>query len=295
VSLSTVESGWPRISLVTPVYNSEQYLEATLQSVISQCYPNLEYIVVNDGSTDGSGEIIRQYREHFSATVEQPNQGLYAALNAGFAKSSGEIMGWLNSNDLLHINGLRTVGSVFAQLPPVEWITGWPTYFTPDGLPIAEKRLMRWSRARFLAGANRFIQQESTYWRRSLWERAGGRLETRYRAEGDFDLWVRFFRHAQLYTVDGLIGGYRCHPNALSQGNVELYTRICDEIADRELASAPGLGLTKIFRRASRVVQRIPKVRVAWQRSVVRALYTTPGPDWAPVIRHPGDRWEMGK
>ncbi len=77
-------SEWPKITLVTAVYNGEEYLEATMRSIVNQGYPNLEYIVVNDGSTDGTVEIIRKYEGQVSCWFSQTNQGLYAALNAGF-------------------------------------------------------------------------------------------------------------------------------------------------------------------------------------------------------------------
>src|ERR1017187_4485283 len=92
-----VDAGvWPRITLVTAVYNGERYLEDTVLSILHQQYPNLEYIIVNDGSTDGTVDIIKKYEQHLACWLNQPNKGLYAALNAGFARSSGEIMGWLN-------------------------------------------------------------------------------------------------------------------------------------------------------------------------------------------------------
>ena len=284
---------WPKITLVTAVYNGEEYLEGTMRSIVSQGYPNLECIVVDDGSTDGTVEIIRKYERTVSCWFSQANQGLYAALNAGFAKASGEIMGWLNASDMLQVNGLFVVGSVFRELPQVEWITGRATKFSPSGMTVNIWPVQRWPRMRFLAGANKYIQQESTYWRRSLWEKAGGALSTEYRAEGDFELWVRFFRHAQLYSVDALIGGYRAHADALSYSNMEKYDRTCDEIADRELESLDGAYLAKVFRRMSRLVKPIPKVRGLWQRLAMRALYRVPGPDWPPVIRHGWDTWQM--
>src|ERR1700737_2025419 len=179
---------WPRITLVTAVYNGETYLEATIRSILNQGYPNLEYIIVDGGSTDGTVEIIRRYEKHLACWFTEPKQGVYAALNAGFARGTGEIMGWLNASDLLHTNGLLAVGSAFQSFPDVEWITGRPTKFNSDGLTIEVLPLPHWSRMRFLAGANQFIQQESTYWRRSLWERAGGGLSTEYRPAGDFEL-----------------------------------------------------------------------------------------------------------
>src|ERR1700686_3356441 len=112
---------WPKITLVTAVYNGEEYLEETMRSIVNQEYPNLEYIVVDDGSTDGTGRIIRKYERGVSCWISQENQGLFAALNAGFARSTGEIMGWLNSSDMLQVNGLFTVGSIFRGLREVEW------------------------------------------------------------------------------------------------------------------------------------------------------------------------------
>jgi glycosyltransferase involved in cell wall biosynthesis len=275
------------------VYNGEEYLEATIRSIVGQGYPNLEYILVNDGSTDRTADIIRKYDGQISGWIEQRNQGLYAALNAGFARCSGEIMGWLNASDMLHTNGLLVVGSVFRDLPEVEWITGHPTEFNAQGMPLGVQRLTRWSGSRFLAGANKYIQQESTFWRRTLWQRAGAALSTQFRAEGDFELWVRFFRSARLYTVDALIGGYRAHVGALTSSNMERYDANCYAIADRELFSIPHPRAARFFRRITRAVKPIPKVRGLWSRLALNGLYRLPGPDLPPVIEYRSDRWVM--
>jgi len=288
---------WPKITLVTAVYNGAKYLEATIRSVVEQGYPNLEYIVVDDGSTDGTGEIIQKYERAVSCWIRQENQGLYAALNAGFARASGEIMGWLNSSDLLQVNGLFTVGSVFAGVREVEWITGRPTKISATGMTIDVLPVPRWSRRRFLAGANKHIQQESTFWRRSLWEKAGGYLDTDYRAEGDFALWVRFFRHARLHSVNALIGGYRLHEGALSSSNMDRYNRNCDEIAGREVESLRGSerAALRVFRWISDAVKPIPKVRGLWQRAAMRNLYWMRGRDWPELIEYGERGWELRK
>ena len=283
----------PRISIVTAVYNGAQFLEATIKSVLEQNYPHLEYIVIDDGSTDSTPEIIRKYRSHIAFTARQSNRGLYAALNAGFARASGEIMGWLNASDLLQVNGLSVVGSVFSAFPQIEWITGRPTRFNTSGLTVQVWPVPRWSRMRFLAGANKYIQQESTYWRRSLWEKAGSSMSTEFRAEGDFELWVRFFRHAQLYSVDALIGGYRSHDGALSSSNIERYAANCDRIVDRELTSLAGAQLAKLVRRASRFVKPIPKVRGLWNRVFLKSLYSLPAGDLPPIIRYGENSWRL--
>lgn len=288
---SSAPASLPRISIVTAVFNGEQYLEATLRSVLGQNYPNLEYTVVDDGSTDATPEIIRKYESQLACVIRQTNQGLYPALNAGFARSTGEVMGWLNSSDLLQVNGLFVVAGVFSSFPSVEWITGRPTKYNPSGQTVNIWPVPHWSRLRFLAGANKFIQQESTYWRRDLWQRAGGYVHEGFCAEGDFELWVRFFRHAQLYSVDALIGGYRAHDNALSSGNQTRYDRNCDFIADRELAALRGARPAKLFRSVSRFVKPIPKVRGAWQRLALKSLYRLSASDLPPTIRYDTNSW----
>ena len=204
-------------------------------------------------------------------------------------------MGWLNSSDLLQVNGLFTVGSIFRALREVEWITGRPTKISATGMTIDVLPIPRWSRERFLAGANKYVQQESTFWRRSLWERAGGRLSTEHRAEGDFELWVRFFRHARLYSVNALVGGYRLHDHALSSSNMERYNRNCDAIAAREVESLHGgrRAALKAFRWISEAVKLIPKVRGLWHRVAIRGLYRVPGPDWPPVIEYGENSWRL--
>jgi glycosyltransferase involved in cell wall biosynthesis len=284
-------SDWPRITLVTAVYNGERYLETTIRSVIEQGYPNLEYIVVDDGSTDQTADIIRAYKSQFALVITQANRGLYTALNAGFARSSGQIMGWLNASDLLHVNGLFVVGSIFRSFPQVDWITGRATRFNEQGMTVEIKDPPHWSRQRFLAGANRYIQQESTFWRRALWDRAGGYVNESYRAEGDFELWVRFFRHAQLYPVDALIGGYRFHEDALSWSNQGKYNETCDRIAAREALKAGAR--IRLMQRITRAVKPIPKVRGLWHRGVILPLYRIPGPDLPPVIRFGLNEWHM--
>jgi glycosyltransferase involved in cell wall biosynthesis len=282
---------WPRITLITAVYNGARFIEDTIRSIVYQGYPNLEYIVVDGGSTDGTIDVIRNYQKHISWWVSRRDNGVYDALNAGFAQSTGSIMGWLNASDLLHTSGLFVVGSVFASLPAVEWVTGRPTRFNPNGMTVDIRALPSWSRFRFLAGANRYIQQESTFWRRSLWEKAGAHLDSSYRDVGDFELWVRFFRHARLYSVDALIGGYRFHSDALSAADMERYNQRCDKIIESELKSIPRAGAVKAFRRVSNALKDIPKVRGLWQRVAMRSLYRLAGPDWPPVVEDQENKW----
>jgi glycosyltransferase involved in cell wall biosynthesis len=287
---------YPCITIIIPAIGADQYLEVTLRSVIYQDYPNLELIIIEDGASCERRRILKKYEASFSWQICLPGTELCAALNMAFAKASGEILGWLEPGDMLHVNGLTVVGGVFATLPDVEWITGRPFNFSTSGMPIGIKHLERWSRIRFLAGGNKYIHRDTTFWRRSLWERAGGVLATEYGAAGEFELFVRFFRYARLYSVEALIGGYRAHPgNHSADGRHRRYNQICDGIADRELARVRGAYGAKLFRQLTKIVSHVPKVRSLWHRYALQSIYRCPGWDWHPRIINRHDRWVLEK
>jgi glycosyltransferase involved in cell wall biosynthesis len=291
-SSSVALSPFPRITIITPVIGAAQHLEATLRSVIYQCYPNLEYIAIDDDTSNENREILQRYRAHLQWQNCPPGTELCAALNVAFANASGEILGWLEPGDMLLTNGLHVIGSVFTSFPDIEWITGRPFNFSLGGLPTGLKHLERWSRIRFLAGGNKYLHRDTTFWRRTLWERAGGSLATEYGLAGEFEMFMRFFRYARLYSVDALIGGYRTHPGSHSAtGSHRRYNQICDQIADRELARVRGAYGAKLFRQLTKIVSHIPKVRSLWHRYALQSMYRCPGWDWHPRIINRADKW----
>jgi glycosyltransferase involved in cell wall biosynthesis len=216
----------PKISIVTPSFNQADYLEFTIKSVLDQKYPNLEYIIIDGGSKDGSIEIIQKYANKLHFWISETDKGLYNALNKGFSHATGDIMGWINSDDMYHPNALFTVAEIFSNLNEVNWLEGTATFYDEQNRTVAAQPAPKRSLLDFLAGNYRWIQQESTFWTRSLWHRAGGLLNENYKLAGDFDLWLRFFQQEKLYSTHALIGGFRMRSkNQLSLEQMESYEK----------------------------------------------------------------------
>src|SRR6187455_126103 len=129
----------PLVSIITIVYNGEKYIENTIQSVINQSYPNLEYIIIDGGSTDNTVDIIKKYQSHISYWISEPDNGQTDAINKGFAKCTGEIFNWLNSDDYYEPGALLKLGSLFFNKPSVEVICGKEWYI--DDINAKEKIL----------------------------------------------------------------------------------------------------------------------------------------------------------
>src|SRR5258708_5296321 len=113
----------PSISIITPSYNQVSFLEETIQSVLQQDYPNLEYVIIDGGSTDGSVEIIQKYADRLTHWVSEPDGGQYDAVNRGFQYTRGEIMAYINSDDKYTPWAFSVVGEIFESLPEIEWLT----------------------------------------------------------------------------------------------------------------------------------------------------------------------------
>lgn len=205
----------PRISIVTPVLNRVKFLEDTILSVISQGYPDLEYIIIDGGSTDGSVDIIKKYEKSITYWVSEPDKGHFYAIQKGLDRSTGEIMAWLNSDDLYKPGSLYMIASIFIDTK-VEWISGMPSLYNIDGFCVKSNNLMKWSRSRVWLNDFKWIQQESTFWKRSLWEKSGGFINTDFKYAGDFELWCRFFKQAELFSVYTSLAGFRLHGSQIS-------------------------------------------------------------------------------
>lgn len=208
-----------RLSIVTPNRNGARWLEQTLDSVIDQEGDfHLEYIVADAASNDGSQAIIHARESRIARWWSASDLGQYDAINQAFAQCSGHVMAWINSDDFYLPGTLAIVNQIFESLPEVEWLTTNRPGYVHDHGDIAFRSVPGYAKEAFRQGryvpqadgwSYGAIQQESTFWRRSLWERAGGELDLSYRLAADFVLWRRFFEEASLYAVDVPLAVYR--------------------------------------------------------------------------------------
>jgi len=229
-------------SIVTPSYNQAPFLRTTIESVLNQ-QADLEYIVMDGGSTDGSREIIESYKDRFAYWQSTKDGGQYDAINRGFDRSSGEIMGWLNSSDLYLPWTLLTVELIFKSFPEIQWITStMKTCIRGDGTFEDLYHSPGFSSRRFYGGLHGgpgnsdYLQQESCFWRRSLWNKIGGSIDLQHASAGDYWLWSRFFKQANVAAVDAPLAAFRFHDEAKS-----VATRYEEEVAaiTREMQNEP--------------------------------------------------------
>ena len=200
----------PKISLITPSFNQAKFLEETINSVLKQNYPNLEYIVMDGGSTDGSVEIIQRYSDQLSYWISEPDDGQTDALIRGFAKASGEILGWLCSDDVLEPNTLHEVSHFFMSHPNADAVFGNSIWIDPEGSFIKSRKEHAFSRSILLYEHN-FIPQPSTFWKNSLYHKVGG-LNTDFDVAMDADLWLRFAEVTDIHHVQKYWSRMRIYP-----------------------------------------------------------------------------------
>ena len=177
-----------KISLVTISFNQARYLEQAIKSVLDQDYPELEYILVDPGSTDGSRDIIERYRSRLAHVVLEPDRGPADGLNKGFARAGGDILGYLNSDDLLLPGALARVAAAFRAHPDADLIYGHGYVIGADGDVVARCRSDRFNLRRSAYG-NSVIMQQAAFWRREAFQAVHG-FNAANRLSWDGEFWI---------------------------------------------------------------------------------------------------------
>ncbi len=200
----------PTISIVTPSLNQARFLEAAIESVLGQNYPHLEYVVQDGGSDDGSREILDRYSRRLHHWESAPDGGQSSALNRGFARTTGEVMAYLNSDDLLLPGALSYVARFLHDHPKIDVVYGHRVLIDELGREIGRQVIPRHS-DRVLSWAD-FIPQETVFWRRAAWERAGGSVDESFQCAMDWDLLVRLRDGgARMVRLPRFLGAFRVH------------------------------------------------------------------------------------
>lgn len=200
----------PSLSIVTPSFNQGIFIKRTLDSVLFQDYPHLEYVVQDGGSTDETINILEQYDSSLTHWESKKDNGQTQAINLGFAKTQGEIMAYLNSDDLLLPNALHYIGNYFAEHEEVDVVYGHRILINQEDQEIGRWVLPRHS-SNVLSWAD-YIPQETLFWRRRIWEKVGGKLDESFHFAMDWDLLLRFREAgAKFARLPRFLGAFRIH------------------------------------------------------------------------------------
>jgi glycosyltransferase involved in cell wall biosynthesis len=203
-------SAAPSISVVVPSLNQGRFIGETLDSLLAEDYPALELIVIDGGSTDETLEVVRQREQRIAYLCSERDAGQANAINKGFARSTGEIMAWINSDDRIVPGALSLVARHFADHPEVDVVYGDRILIDERGLEVGRWVLPGHS-ARVLRWID-FVPQETLYWRREAWERVGSCLDESFRFAMDWDLLLRFHESgANMRHISRFLGIFRVH------------------------------------------------------------------------------------
>jgi glycosyltransferase involved in cell wall biosynthesis len=229
----------PRVSIVTISFNQIRYLERTIRSVLDQDHPDTEYIIVDPGSTDGSLELIRRYESRIARAIFEPDYGPADGLNKGFASATGEIFGFLNSDDILYPGAISGAVRYLLKHPKVDVVSGHAKVVGPDERVYRHTYSDRWNARKYIYSGAVLIQA-STFFRRSAFEKAG-KFNIENRATWDGELFFDMARvGCRFGRSDEIWCGYRLHPESitatkrLEEVRTALHRRQFQELIGRE-------------------------------------------------------------
>lgn len=205
-----IYDNYPRISIVTPSFNQADFIEETIQSVLNQTYTNFEYIIIDGGSTDGSVEIIKKYQHELVYWASEPDKGQSHAINKGFRRATGDLLCWVNSDDVLFPSCLEIISEHYIKKKSPDIIHAWGVYIDERGKITKLIRVPRQSqsffaRGKWVAHAPSIFFKASAFWRVDA-------LDVGLHLSMDLDLWVKMMRSgARVEQVPGYLGAFRRH------------------------------------------------------------------------------------
>jgi len=226
-------SATPKISIVTPSYNQGRFIERTIRSIVDQQYPGLEYIVQDGASTDETLEVLGRFEESIASVESARDGGLANGLNLGFARTTGEIMGYLNSDDLLLPGALNCVARFFDANPKIDVVYGHRIVIDEyDGeigrwvLPPHDDEVLSWAD---------YVPQETLFWRRQVWDAVGGSVDETFQFAVDWDLLIRFREAgARMARLPRFLGAFRVHPHQKTSSQmVDVGTHEMERLRER--------------------------------------------------------------
>jgi len=201
------------ITIVTPSFNQSKFLEASIQSVLCQDYPHIEYIIVDGGSTDNSIDTIRKYENQVTNWVSEPDTGQSNAINKGFLKASGNILAWLNSDDLLTPSAARVATYYLTKYPHIGVVYGDRLHIDSKGNVVGINQAPAYKKNMFKR--NFTLPQETVFFRKEIFERVGG-LDESLHFSMDFDLWCKMSKVTHMFHIPAVMGYFREHDTAKS-------------------------------------------------------------------------------
>ena len=211
----------PVISIVTPSFNSIDFIERTIKSVLEQRYPKLEYVVQDGGSNDGTVEILNKYSDSLTHWQSIRDKGQSNAINLGFNNTSGEIMAYLNSDDTLLPGTLSYVAQYFSKHPEVDVVYGHRVLINEE-----DNEIGRWilpPHCNYTILWHDFIPQETLFWRRRIWDKVDGYIDESFQFAMDWDLTMRFRdAGARFVRLPRFLGSFRVHSRMKSIGKVDM-------------------------------------------------------------------------
>jgi glycosyltransferase involved in cell wall biosynthesis len=199
----------PKVSIITPSYNQGQFLEASIRSVLEQSYPNIEYIAVDGGSKDNSAEVLKKYQDHFAWWVSEKDKGHADALNKGFSHATGEVLAWLNSDDVYLPKAVAEAVAILQEHPEAGMVYGDADLIDNAGVKVGQFASRQTDYRRLLRGSVH-IPQATTFFRADVWRQVGP-LDLSLFFSFDYDLWVKIAKGSQVLYVPRRWAQFRIH------------------------------------------------------------------------------------